>query len=427
MRRRIAAVALLAVTAAACGTGGGAAGETARTLTYWASNQAAGIELDKKALQPELDKFEKKTGIKVDLEVIPWSDLQNRILNATTSGQGPDVVNIGNTWSASLQATGAFVPFDEERLAKVGGRARFLPSSMASTGAEGQPPASLPLYGMAYGLYYNKKRFKEAGIEEPPKTWREFVDVAKRLTDGDRHGVTLLGASYTEGAHFAWLFGRQNGAKIFDGDRPAFDSPEMVAGVKRYLDLMATDKVASTSDAEKSQDAQLYRDFATGKAAMLLMQNNGTAGLESNGVAPGDYGVVPIPLPEGAKEQITSHVAGINIAAFQEADNPEGALKFIEFMTSPEEQTVLNKAFGSLPVVNGVTDPAFQGEKAKVFGDVLARAARPLPMIPAEAQFETLVGTAVKDLFAQAATGRQVTEQDIKAKLAEANQKMDVQ
>ncbi|MET7657150.1 hypothetical protein, partial [Streptomyces sp. NPDC005486] len=28
-------------------------------------------------------------GIKVKLEVVPWSDLLNRILTATTSGQGP--------------------------------------------------------------------------------------------------------------------------------------------------------------------------------------------------------------------------------------------------------------------------------------------------------------------------------------------------
>ncbi|WP_328808090.1 ABC transporter substrate-binding protein [Nonomuraea antri] len=422
--RAIASVTLLAVAAAACGSGGGAEGEDAKTLTYWASNQAAGIELDKKILQPELDKFERETGIKVDLEVIPWSDLQNRILNATTGGQGPDVVNIGNTWSASLQATGAFVAFDDATLAKVGGKDRFLASSMSSTGAAGQPPGSVPLYGMAYGLYYNKQRFAEAGIEEPPKTWEELRETAKKLTSGDKYGMTLLGASYTEGVHFAWMFGKQNGATVFDGDRPAFDSPEMVAGVKRYLDLMAVDKVVSPSAAEYGQDAQMYRDFATGKAAMIIMQNNGTAGLAANGVEPDEYGVVPVPLPAAAKEQVTSHVAGINVAVFKDAANPEGALKFVEFLTSPGEQTVLNKAFGSLPVVNGVTDPAFQSDKNKVFGEVLAKTARPLPMIPQEAQFETLVGTAVKDLFADVATGEQVTETEIKAKLAEANQKM---
>ncbi|MEU0748046.1 extracellular solute-binding protein, partial [Streptomyces albogriseolus] len=99
----------LALAASACGGGsstGGGSNDSPKELTYWASNQGASIEADKKVLQPELDKFEKQTGIKVKLEVVPWSDLLNRILTATTSGQGPDVLNIGNTWSASLQATG---------------------------------------------------------------------------------------------------------------------------------------------------------------------------------------------------------------------------------------------------------------------------------------------------------------------------------
>ncbi|MYX43220.1 extracellular solute-binding protein, partial [Streptomyces sp. SID89] len=119
-----------------------------KTLTYWASNQGTSIEVDKKVLQPELDKFEKQTGIKVKLEVVPWADLLNRILTATTSGQGPDILNIGNTWSASLQATGALVPWDAKNFEKIGGKDRFVDSALGSTGVQGQDPAAVPLYSM---------------------------------------------------------------------------------------------------------------------------------------------------------------------------------------------------------------------------------------------------------------------------------------
>lgn len=103
----------LVLTAAACGGGSptdGSGSGGGKTLTYWASNQGASLEVDKKVLQPELDQFEKQTGIKVKLEVIPWSDLLNRILTATTSGQGPDVLNIGNTWSASSRPAAPCCP-----------------------------------------------------------------------------------------------------------------------------------------------------------------------------------------------------------------------------------------------------------------------------------------------------------------------------
>lgn len=151
----------LAFTATACG--GGESGEaTPKTLTYWATNQGSSLEVDKKVLQPELDQFERETGIKVKLEVIPWSDLLNRILTATTSGQGPDVLNIGNTWSASLQSTGALLPFDAKNFEAVGGKDRFVDSALGSTGVAGKDPAAVPLYSMAYALYYNKQMFKDS-------------------------------------------------------------------------------------------------------------------------------------------------------------------------------------------------------------------------------------------------------------------------
>lgn len=138
---------LLTATAAACGGGtepGGGNGDPG-TLTYWASNQGTDLAADKEVLGPELAKFEKQTGIKVELEVVPWSDLLNRILAATTSGQGPDVLNIGNTWSASLQATGGLLPFDDKAMAEIGGADRFVPAALASAGAEGKPPAAVPI------------------------------------------------------------------------------------------------------------------------------------------------------------------------------------------------------------------------------------------------------------------------------------------
>src|SRR5689334_22542648 len=129
--------AALIASATACGGGSstdGSGNGSPKELTYWASNQGASLEADKATLTPELKKFEKQTGIKVKLEVIPWSDLLNRILAAATSGQGPDVLNIGNTWSASLQATGALLPWDEKNFGKIGGKDRFVEAALGSAG-----------------------------------------------------------------------------------------------------------------------------------------------------------------------------------------------------------------------------------------------------------------------------------------------------
>jgi multiple sugar transport system substrate-binding protein len=399
-------------------------------LTYWASNQGTSLENDKAVLTPELKKFEQQTGVKVNLQVIGWPDLLNKILAATTSGQGPDVLNIGNTWAASLQATGAFMPFDAKALTAIGGQDKFVPASFATGGAPGKPVTSVPLYGLVYGLYYNKKMFADAGLK-PPTTWQELQAAATKLTDPAKkqYGMVLEGGSYTESVHFAWIFGRQNGGQPFDAaGKPTFTSPGMVAGVKQYVDLLGKDKVVNPSNVQYKNGPEAPGDFAKGKAAMLMSQNNADNTLQADGMKSSEYGVVPIPtpspLPVGGKD-IASFVAGINLSIFKNTKNQDAALKFVKFMTSAEEQAILDKPFTALPVVKGGT-VNFTDDKAEAaaFALVLATKAEPLPLVPSESAFETNVGNAVNGLLAQAATGKDVSTADITKAMQEAQDKM---
>jgi multiple sugar transport system substrate-binding protein len=220
---------LTLIGGAACGGSGGGANQ----LTYWASQQAPTIGQDKKILAGVAREFENKTGISVNIKVIGWDDLWNRITTAVSSGQGPDVLNIGNTWSPSLQASGVFLPFDQDPLNSIGGKSKFIQTAFDTSGAPGKTPTSAPVYGLSYALFYNKAMFEKAGIDSPPKTWDEFLAVAKELTDPpNRWGLAVEGASVTENAHWAFILGRQQGGELFDDkDKPTFDSPEMVRAV----------------------------------------------------------------------------------------------------------------------------------------------------------------------------------------------------
>jgi multiple sugar transport system substrate-binding protein len=431
LRRRrfatIAAVAVLALALAACGKSSDSGTAAPKTLTYWASNQGASLEFDKKTLQPELDKFKQQTGITVNVEVVPWSDLLNRLLAAATSGKGPDVVNIGNTWSASLQATGAFVPFDDATISTVGGKDRFVPAALASAGAAGKPPTAVPLYSLGYALYYNKAMFAAAGISSPPTTWEQLVEDGKKLTKAKQWGLAVEGANLSENAHHAFTFSQQYGGEWFDAaGKPTFDTPQNVAAVKRYIDLMAADKIVNPGNAEYAQN-QSVADFANHKAAMLLWQAVGSS-LKAQNMGPEEYGVAPVPFlaapPPGGKH-VNSMVAGINIAVFKHTRNRDAALQFVKFMTSDGEQVILNRTYGSLPSVKSVAaNPAFAAPEQKAIQQVLSSTAAPLPQVPEESQFETLVGTAMKELFAQAASGKPVTEDQVRQKLSQAQQQV---
>ncbi|GAB3667649.1 sugar ABC transporter substrate-binding protein [Actinocorallia lasiicapitis] len=421
---------VLALVAAALAGCGGVASGTRAELVYWASQQGAGPGDDREILQPELDKFEKQTGVKVRVEVVPWTELLDRIREASVSGQGPDVVNIDTTWSASLQATGAFLPFDDAALAKVGGRGRFLGPPLAATGAAGRPPVGVPLYGQAYGLYYNKRLFKEAGIAGPPKTWDELIAAGRKLTDPEkgRWGLSLQAGRPTANSRLAAILGAQQGAEFFTPDGgPRLASGPSVEAVRQYVDLMQEHRIVNPSDAASTDPARSIKDLADGRAAMFMHQASGRS-FQNLGMAMGDLGVAPIPLPAAPPangRKVTSFVGGINLSVFARTGNRDAALDLVRFLVSTPEQALLNKAYGSLPTVrDAYADPAFRTEEAQVFRNILSSTAEPLPQVPQEPRSETLLGTAIQRMFADVSAGGSVGAGQIRQALTRVDERL---
>lgn len=400
------------------------------SITYWASNQGTSLQNDVQVLTPVLKKFTEETGVKVNLQVIGWNDLQTKIQTAVTSGQGPDVLNIGNTWGSWLQSTGAFVPFDGKNAEAIGGLSRFNQAALAAGGAPGKTPTSVPLYGLAYGLYYNKKMFSDAGLQ-PPTTWSEMVSDAQKLTDPSKNqwGISLAAGSYTENAHFAFITSSQDGGAYAtkSGD-PSFATPQNVTGIMRYLNLMQSDKVANPADSQYSTGTPIVADFAAGRAAMVLSQNNADASILADGMSADAYGVVPLPAPSDAVNNTASHVAGINISILKSTKNLTGSLEFVKYMTSTAVQEELGKPYSALPVLKDAKATfTTNAAEAKTFMEIYANRAKPLPQVSWEGNFESTVGKMLNDMFAKIATGSTVTSSYVESALKTAEQQVQAQ
>ena len=422
---------LAAATLAACSSSSSSPSSSSGsdvTLNYWATNQGTSLQDDQSILGPQLAKFTAETGIKVNLTVLPWTTVLNQITAATVSGKGPDVLNIGNTWSPSLQATGALLQFTPALMSQIGGSSKFLAGSLSATGAPGKPPTAVPLYSLAYALYYNKAEFAAAGISGPPTTWAQLIADGRKLTGNGHWGLAIEGGSVSENIHMAFELSQQQGGEFFNSaGQPTFDTPQNVAAILQMMNFIQTDKITNPSDAQYSKGTEAQVDYATGKAAMVIWQAS-AGSLKLDGMNAADIGVAPVPLPSplppGGKA-ITSMVAGINMAIFKDTPNMSAALKFVKFMTSTPEQETLNATYGSLPTVSAAySDPAFQTPAVDTFKSILSTSAAPMPPVPAESSFETAVGTAIIHLYADAATGKTVTSSMIAAALTQAQQQV---
>jgi len=400
------------------------------TLTYWATNQAATLDADTAILQPELDKFEQQTGIHVNLQVVGWSDITNNTLQAAVAGQGPDVVNIGNTNATTLQATGAFLPFDAAALDAIGGQSKFLASAWSTAGPAGQDPTSVPLYSQVYGLFCNNALFSAANLT-PPTTWEDLVADAKAITDSSTGtwGIVAPAGTQNVSMHIQYIFANQNGGSPFLTDgTPNFDTPENVAAVSRYVSLM-TDGYMNPSDAQYNNGVQATNDFATGKAGMYMAQVSNVAALQTAGMDPTQYTIVPIPAPAASPasgKTVGSFIAGTNMSIFSYTQHKDAALAFVNFMTSPTEQEILNKAYGTLSPVSGVPADAFSQypDMASAWQSILQNNSIPMALVSTVSAYQTNVGNGVIALFAQAATGSPVSDADIQTMLDQAQQKM---
>jgi multiple sugar transport system substrate-binding protein len=439
LRSAVLASAILALllTISACGGSEQEQQQQSKTLTYWVPQEADSLEEDEANFDKIVEDFEKQEDVNVKVKAISWDDLYQDILTAITSGEGPDVLNIGNTWAASLQATGAFVPFDEETMAKIGGEDKFVPAAMSSTGAPGQPPGSVPLYLLPDPvLYYNKAMFEEAGIQQPPKTWDDFIEVGKEFTkdtDGDgepdQWGVVTQAGSLYDNLHKAFVLSEQYGGQWFDQNaKPTFVQPGNVDGIKLYVDLIAEYKIMPPRMASATAGTESESDFANGEAAMMIQPSTSTTTLETRGMKTDEYGLAPLPvldpLPAGG-EPAVGYVSGTNTVVFKNASDQDLALEFVKYLTSTKTQLELAQVYGSLfPAVNDALEkPEFQGGQMDVFTEILKNSA-PLPQVSQEGEFETFVGKAVTNLIQQAATTGTVTESDIKAELEAAQQRI---
>ena len=96
------AIAILLVLTACSG-----AHQPTNTITFWAMGHEGEVVGQ---LMPE---FERRTGIHVRVQQVPWSAAHEKLLTAYVGETTPDVSQMGNTWIPEFAAINAIEPLAE--------------------------------------------------------------------------------------------------------------------------------------------------------------------------------------------------------------------------------------------------------------------------------------------------------------------------
>ncbi len=355
----------LALAVAACGgpgdpsASGGASGSDGGTFTYWTS----GWQPDQIA---EIDAaFDKAhPGMHAKGQYIASSDqFLPKVISALKNGTQPTVLLTQNPSDLPVIAqSGKLVPLDGKLAAETDALYPGIKESLLYKGHQ----LGIALAGVGdIVLFYNKKAFAGAGIKNPPATWSELAEDARRLSDPakNKYGFYVpLGEA--EWITFAWtpmLYAEGGSFLNADGTATAFNSPAGVKALTTWVDLVKAGSAPSTSYAQAGSFDGAPA-FASGTVAMIV---NGQWAVPTFGKAGVDFGVAP--MPKGAAGTSTS--MGIGVAALLKtgAGAEKAGLAFLKFLTTPERGAYLAAKNGGLP-----SDPAQleqQALKEHIAGD----------------------------------------------------------
>ncbi|GAJ38914.1 ABC transporter substrate-binding protein [Saccharococcus caldoxylosilyticus] len=307
------------------------------TLAGWGGNPS-----EQKLLQQTLDEFEKKhPNIKVKLEVIS-EQYMDVIKTRLIGGEGPDVFYLDAFEAPALIETGALEPLDKYVTDDFDINDFEKPLLDAFKGKDGH------IYGFpkdysTLALFYNKKMFKEAGIDVP-KTWDELREVAKKLTKGTK----VYGFGVAPELARLYYIAESKGGKVVTDDKASFADPKVVEALQPIIDMHLKDKsAAQPSEVGANWGGEM---FGQGKAAMVIEGNWAIPFLQDT--FPNlEFGTAEVPMINGKKTTMAYTVAYV---MNKDSKKKKAAWELISYLTGKEGMKTWTSKGYALPTRKSV-------------------------------------------------------------------------
>lgn len=295
---------------------------------------------------------------------IPYSQLHTKMLPVIAGDVPPDVSIFDRFLVASYAARGAFVPLDD--LARRDGvqSKDFFEAPWAECIYEGRQYA-VPYDTDVRVLYYNKKLFREAGLDpnRPPKTWSELREYSARLTKRRPDGhLEQTGYLPIYGNTTLYLYGWQKGAQFMspDGRRVTLNHPKNVEALQWLADFAAEYGIENLLIFQSGFGGDAQNPFITGKIAMVVWDVGALTILQRYGAGL-EWGAAPCPYADDG--QLATWSGGFSLVIPRGAKHVEGAWAFCRFILREDSQRHIATASNKLPArLSAANDSFFEND-----------------------------------------------------------------
>jgi multiple sugar transport system substrate-binding protein len=345
MRRKITVAAVaaagLAVLATACSSGNGfgsspsaSSASTAKatksplTLMFGSSGAA-----ETNAVQQAAKAFTKQSGIPV--QVIPASNLTQQVAQGFSGGQPPSVFYLDPLTFQNYAKDGVLDAYPTT-LPNASGFSTALSQAFTYKSTFTCEPKD----ASSLALYVNTADWQQAGLGAPPATWSQLEADAKKLATGGRTGLTI---DQTHSGIDEFFY--ENGGTVTNaaGTKVELDSSQNIAALTFLKGMLNQGIMKFPAQLGAGFSGQA---FGENKAAMDIIGN------WENGELQSDYPnvkfkVYPLPAgPSGTHATLSfTNCWGVP----KQQSNLAGAVDFVKFLTTPQQEMTFAKAFGVIP------------------------------------------------------------------------------
>lgn len=344
MTSRTAAATAVAAFVAAAASVGCTPRQAASRVSFW------GLGREGEVVKELVGEFERRTGIGVDVQQVPWTAAHEKLLTAVVGRQTPDLAQMGNTWIPEFAAIGALEPIS----ARVAGsaalrRESFFPGSWETGVVDGEV-FGVPWYVDARLIFYRKDLLARAGWARPPRTWTEWKAAMRAVVSLAGPGKHAILVPTDEWQLPVFLALEAGSPLLRDGGRyGAFREPAFRKGAELYVELFESSLAPPLTN---SQLANSWQQFGAGDFSMWVtgpwnvgeFRRRLPAGMQDS------WATAPMPASDESRPYPGVTLAGgASLVLFSGSPRKEAAFRFLEYLSEPATQRRFWELTGDLP------------------------------------------------------------------------------